>query len=232
MQAQQLMDLDTLLRSEKPVFVTNQTKPKGILVVAFPTNGRTERVTIPKTSHPFNLSARVPRQAINDSTELRRFLSRGLVSLVDPEIAFNLLKDPDVAEELREAEERTYNHGQRAKEVSASDEPVASSAQEAFKKLMNAAPDSSAVAAGEEDAEPQLNLRAKVTVQRLQAKEMKVGEALSDLKAISTELSMEDLIYIQSQVPTGRIATWVRKLISRMQAETEETPTGGVELTD
>ncbi len=216
------LDLDTLLREQQPIFVANQTKPKGILVINFPDGTYNVPVTLPKTGHPFNLSARVPADFLGRSLELRRFLSRGLVTLVNPKSALKLLEDPEVAEELKEAEERTYTHGRS----SVKEEPEAikksKEVENAFKTLMSRNDDSVVEASADEEEEVPLNLRAKVTVQRFLDKDLKVSEALSDLKAISTELSPADFQYIQSQVPTGRIGKWVRSKVEKLNTPEEE----------
>lgn len=224
----QSLDLDQLLKEEKPIFVVNRHQPIGIVIVQFKDGTNIERVIIPKTTHPFNLSQRVPVKSMRESFEFRRFIQDGVLELIDPDVALNLLKDPDIQEELRAAIDRTNLRG-RSMPAQESETEHRTAAVDAMKKLVNAGKDRTAAQESRNNQEveeetPSINTRVQMTVQRLQSGDLKVKEALADLKAIATDLSREDFSYITSQVGTGHIASWAKRKLERLEAEDAMIP--------
>jgi len=229
--------LNQLIRDEKPIYIVNRTKPRGILVITFPNGNLTERVVVPKTAHPFNLSARVPYEAINASMEFRRLLSRRYIDLVEPGAAEKILDDPEVAEELQEATERTFKHGPESLGAP-TDETASSDAVKAMKEMVKGVQNKTAsstsrnedFAEEEDDSEP--DLRVRVIMQRVADQDLGLRPALVDLKAIATELQEKDFSYILSQAPTGNIAKWARRKLEKLHTPTDTGTTAPVHIED
>ena len=220
--------LDQLLREERPIYVLNNTSPRGILIIQFPNGQHMENVLLPKTAHPVNLSARVPSKSIGESMEFRRFLVRDRIRLVDPESAMEILRDPDVIEELKEATERTFTRG---KDGMAPEKVEESAAVEAMKKMVASKQQKTDAAVARNDApinEPKISTQVKVLMQRLADNEVTIRTAHSNLKALATELSVEDFSYILSQSPTGHIGNWARKKLDKLQSGDDDTTQGVV----
>jgi len=86
------MDLDDLIRDNKPIYVRNRTKPKGsIALTIFGENSRPIPLEIPNTWIPICVSATIPLKFLANSTDFRRMLDKGLIELVDPKTAKEIM---------------------------------------------------------------------------------------------------------------------------------------------
>ena len=78
-------DLDELLSAGKKVYVKNTSHPMGHIVLTFVTpNGRAVPRPIPRTWIPICLTDTLAPNIIRDSNDLRQFIAKGVLALVDP----------------------------------------------------------------------------------------------------------------------------------------------------
>jgi len=101
------LDLQELIRQNKPIYVMNKTgrylNEPGPYVLEIKDSGnkRAAQVIIPATKYPFLVSAHVPAKLLADSTEFYSALSKGILELVDPDKAREVMQSP-VAQKVQE----------------------------------------------------------------------------------------------------------------------------------
>ncbi len=97
-----MVNLDALLDAKKDIYVINRSKaPRGLITFTlFRADGQPYIIIAPKTWIPINLSGLASHEALRTSDDLRRNIHNGMVELIDPEKAVEMLKDPDAQEEL------------------------------------------------------------------------------------------------------------------------------------
>lgn len=93
------IDLQELIQKGEPVYVRNKTgdflNKAGPYILEIREAGKqAASVPIPATRFPFHLSAHVPAKLLGDSTEFYNALSRGILELVDPDVARREMSDP------------------------------------------------------------------------------------------------------------------------------------------
>ncbi len=183
------LDLDALLNEGKKIYVKNTSRPMGHIVLTFVTaHGKAVPRNIPRTWIPICLTDTLSPDIIAQSNELRQFLNKGILALVDPQIAQNELKTADASEESRrlnlsdfsdkaEVTERTLN---LENQFTAEANPV---------NPMEPA----------QLADP-VNNRVKSTLLRVESKDITEREAVAEFRIMQGELTSHDLTYIISQV--------------------------------
>ena len=96
------VELDALLNDGKKVFVKNTSRPMGHIVLTFVTpNGRSIPRPIPRTFIPICLTDTLSPDVIKQSSDLRLFLNKGVIQLIDPDEATKELQTEEAQEELR-----------------------------------------------------------------------------------------------------------------------------------
>ena len=82
------LDLDGLLNEGKKIYVKNTSRPMGHIVLTFVTaHGKAVPRNIPRTWIPICLTDTLSPDVIAQSNELRQFLNKGILALVEPEKA-------------------------------------------------------------------------------------------------------------------------------------------------
>ena len=99
-------------KSLKEVWILNETKPKGeiALEVKNRADGSATLVSIPPTWIPVCLTDQVPKQMLIDSPKFRAIISGGHIKLLDPAAVADILKDPEVAEEVDAIRSKTAEY--------------------------------------------------------------------------------------------------------------------------
>ncbi|MFA5750537.1 MAG: hypothetical protein WC895_04975, partial [Candidatus Shapirobacteria bacterium] len=89
--------LDDLLKEKKAIYVKNMTNPRGqiVLTIADTKSGRIHKIAIPKIELPICLSDRLNSELIDASTDLRHYISKGVLELVEPARAEEILNRED-----------------------------------------------------------------------------------------------------------------------------------------
>jgi len=107
-------DLGMLLRKKKPIYVTNTSGHKAIVVVNLrdPVGGVTALEQVPWQKVPWLLSDRYSRKTLSSSQDLRSRVASGVLTVLDPAFAsewadtpktkkmLRLLRQPDINEDL------------------------------------------------------------------------------------------------------------------------------------
>jgi len=91
-----LTKFESALRSDKPVYVINNTEPRGLFVctVNDPTSGRQVKLELQKTWIPYCLTDILPRGILETSVEIRTSLRKNILRVVDEKEAVAILSSP------------------------------------------------------------------------------------------------------------------------------------------
>jgi len=184
------VELDTLLNEGKKIFVKNTSRPMGHIVLTFVTpNGKSIPRPIPRTFIPICLTDTLSPDVIRQSSDLRLFLNKGVIKLVDPEEATRLLQTEEAQEEMNR--------------LNLSDFSAASVATERVLQLENQQTYTSAINNPNSPVEggvlDPVNNRVKATLLQVEAKDMTEREAVGEFRIMRDELTNHDLTYIISQ---------------------------------
>ena len=182
------LDLDSLLNDGKKIYVKNTSRPMGHIVLTFVTaHGKAVPRNIPRTWIPICLTDTLSPDIIAQSNELRQFLNKGILGLVDPTDAQKELHGTDAQEE--------------SKRLNLSDFSNKAEATERTLTLTNqfTATANPLNPQGPEGMSDPVNNRVKSTLLRVEAKDITEREAVAEFRIMQGELSSHDLTYIISQ---------------------------------
>jgi hypothetical protein len=210
------MSIEKLIKDGSRVYVKNNTRPKGHIVIQMMLpNGSTHPIVIPRTHLPICLNDFVSSDVILQSHDLRQYLSKNVITLVDPKEAERLLADPEAKEELERL---------RASEFSASSAFVSErvSAMENVITQANAA--QNAAFAATEVPSDQITPRVLDIVNRLLSKDLSIKGALGELKAMEEELTAADCAYIITNGPDGQIKQYVQSVLANIKSGVVAAP--------
>jgi len=207
-------DLDTLLDKGKKVFVRNTTRPMGHIVLTFITNnGKSIPRNIPRTWIPICLTDSLAPDVVRQSNDLRLFLQKGVIALIDPDEALKELEQVDAQEELKRLNISDFSASATATERVLQMDKDHVTASPAINNPM--APVEGVV------ADP-VNNRVKATLLQVEAKDMTEREAVAEFRIMKSELSHHDLTYIISQaVDEGPLRRFAYQLLSELAAIVE-----------
>lgn len=183
------LDLDALLNEGKKIYVKNTSRPMGHIVLTFVTaHGKAVPRNIPRTWIPICLTDTLSPDIIAQSNELRQFLNKGILALIDPVEAQTELKTADAAEESVRLNLSDFS--QRA-EVT---ERTLTMENQFTAEANPLNPHEPATL-----ADP-VNNRVKSTLLRVESKDITEREAVAEFRIMQGELTSHDLTYIISQV--------------------------------
>jgi len=95
--------LDSLLKSDKPVYVINTSRlpsgDKGTLLVHFFDGTRREYFKMPPTFIPMAISDVIPKKSLGNSRDFKQLLLKGMLTLVDSDDAATYMETEDALEE-------------------------------------------------------------------------------------------------------------------------------------
>ena len=214
------LDLDGLLNEGKKIYVKNTSRPMGHIVLTFVTaHGKAVPRNIPRTWIPICLTDTLSPDIIAQSNELRQFLNKGILALVDPQVAQDELKTADASEESRRLNLSDFS--QKA-EVTERTLTLESQYTPAANPLNPQGPEGM--------ADP-VNNRVKSTLLRVESKDITEREAVAEFRIMQGELSSHDLTYIISQVDDeGPLKRFAFSVLSEHSAsvaqDVVETDTG------
>jgi hypothetical protein len=208
-----VVELDTLLNEGKKVFVKNTSRPMGHIVLTFVTpNGRSIPRPIPRTFIPICLTDTLSPDVIRQSSDLRLFLTKGVIQLIDPDEATKELQSVEAQEEL--------------KRLNLSDFSVAASATEKISQMENQQTYTTAINNPNAPVEgvvlDPVNNRVKATLLQVEAKDMTEREAVAEFRIMRDELTTHDLTYVISQsVDEGPLRRFAYQQLSEVAARIE-----------
>jgi len=184
------VNLDELLLAGSKIFVQNTSRPMGHIVLTFVTpNGVAIPRPIPRTWIPVCLTDTLSPDVIKQSSDLRLFLNKGVIKLVDPKEATKQLGSKEAQEELRR-----LNISDFSAEADATERVLNMEVTQTFVPAVNNpnAPIEGVV------IDP-VNNRVKATLLQVEAKDMTEREAVSQFRIMKGELTHHDFTYIISQ---------------------------------
>jgi hypothetical protein len=186
-----VVELDALLADGKKVYVRNTSRPMGHIVLTFVTpNGRSIPRPIPRTFIPICLTDTLSPDVIKQSSDLRLFLNKGVIRLVDPDVATKELQSEEAQEEL--------------KRLNLSDFSAAAVATERVSKMTDQQTYVPAVNNPNAPVEgvviDPVNNRVKATLLQVEAKDLTEREAVAEFRIMRDELTTHDLTYITAQI--------------------------------
>lgn len=198
------LTLDQLVADGKPVYVRNRTRPRGRMQITFVLgNGKTHGVAIPRTHLPICLNDHVPPETIRGSHEVRSYINKGVLELVDPAVAEKELSDPANREELDQL---------RLSEFSAKAPFVSERASSMEKTTQQGTPNNFETLGITQD---QINARVLDVVSRLATGDLQVKAGITEIRNMEDELTPADLSYIIAQGPDGQIKQYAQTLLAK-----------------
>jgi len=110
-----LSQFETLLRDGKPIYVLNNTEPKGLLstTVNDPISGKTLKLEFPRTWIPFCLTSMLPRNVLEHNIDLRRTLQKSVLKVISEEQALAILNSERGRAEYSRLMESEFTAGSR-----------------------------------------------------------------------------------------------------------------------
>jgi hypothetical protein len=215
-------DLDSLLNDGKKIYVKNTSRPMGHIVLTFVTaHGKSVPRNIPRTWIPICLTDTLSPDIIAQSNELRQFLNKGILALVEPGEAQNELQGVDAKEE--------------SSRLNLSDFSSKSTATERVLSMENqfTAEANPLNQQGPEGMVDPVNNRVKSTLLRVEAKDLTEREAVAEFRIMKAELSSHDLTYIISSLEAdGPLKRFAFQVLSEHQAAIDTEVVGENEPTD
>ena len=183
------LDLDSLLNDGKKIYVKNTSRPMGHIVLTFVTaHGKAVPRNIPRTWIPICLTDTLSPDIIAQSNELRQFLNKGILALIDPEDAQVELKTDDASEESRRLNLSDFSQKAEVTERTLTLENQYTAEANVLNPMEPA-----------QLADP-VNNRVKSTLLRVESKDITEREAVAEFRIMQGELTSHDLTYIISQV--------------------------------
>lgn len=78
-------DLTELLRNRSKIYVVNNTKPRGNIVITFFSHGgqQSTNLTIDNSSLPLRIDDQIPHAIIEESMDFRRYIAKRILLLMD-----------------------------------------------------------------------------------------------------------------------------------------------------
>jgi hypothetical protein len=185
----------------------------GHIVLTFVTpNGRSIPRPIPRTFIPICLTDTLSPDVVRQSSDLRLFLNKGVIRLIDPDEATKELQSEESQEELRR--------------LNLSDFSAAAATTDRVSKMENQqtyVPEVNNPNAPIEGVviDP-VNNRVKATLLQVEAKDMTEREAVAEFRIMRDELTNHDMTYIISQaVDEGPLRRFAYQQLSELAAKVE-----------
>ena len=98
------LSIDKLTADGHEIYVRNKTNPRGVVIITLvDPRGRSDKVVIPKTLLPVNLTQLVPPDMLRGSPDLRKYIAKGTLEIVDPSVAEKELESEEAQEDLKYA---------------------------------------------------------------------------------------------------------------------------------
>lgn len=186
-------DLDAALLSGKPIYVINNTEPRGLLLckVNDPTSGRPHNLEFYRTWIPFCLTEMLPVNAIAESIELRQYFRRRLLKLMRPSEAETLLKTPKAVKEYDRLVKSEFSQGASGDRKKG----LMIAAEQARQAIGAEGPQN----VPQQEGGPQLQVahpKLQTLEQRVAMKELDGPSVISELEIDSSAWTLEDLQFL------------------------------------
>lgn len=223
-----------LVEKGKPIFVRNlKAKERYRVTIPHREDGVANDIVIPPTPYPIDISSQVHEpKTLAGNRDLRTYLDKGILQILEPEDAQDELDEPDIKEAMRNIGDlvmakrpedinmASILHSKTPAEIAAgttadTDDP------NSMRSIMG-----DPVMAGAELTHMQeylpggySNTKVMYIAQSVRIGDMKDEEALKELKLMALEQS--DLFYIMQTVPGTQTAIWAQQKPAKDRARAE-----------
>lgn len=203
------LTLEWLKQNEKPLYVRNITRPRGQIGVNFvQPSGRARTIKIPRTHLPVCLTNQLGWDTILGSDDLRMCIVRGVLDIVNPEVAEKeLASEPAAAEterlQLSEFSAKQQFVSKRVRQMEKFD----------AEKVDPNAPGLEPLGIETNVIQP----RILSLVEKLANGDIPIKGALNELKTMEGELKETDCSYIIANGPEGQIRNYTQKLLAQIR---------------
>jgi hypothetical protein len=206
--------LDTLIRSQKRIFVLNTSVlpsgDKGMIVVNFYDGTRREFFKMPPTFIPMAISDTIPAARLADSSDFKNCLIKGMLTLVDPDQAEDYLETEDAQVEFENLV--LSEHSSKAK------------GQDLEQKIMKRAKvvhhqsDSMGPMDEEQDVSSvdTVSNKVRALVEGMISGTKEPGQVIVELRRHQTALTAVDLSYVLGNSTDGSLTKWCEKAIGEL----------------
>ena len=108
-----MQSFDELIESGRKVYVINNTEPRGLLLctVIDALSGKPQKLEFHRTWIPFCLTDRLPRETLQKSLELRKYIDNNLLKIVPEDEAQRMLSSPRGQAEFRRLHQSQFSKG-------------------------------------------------------------------------------------------------------------------------
>lgn len=238
--------LDSLLDSNKPIWVRNVHKPRGQIVLAMTDrSGHSQKLVIPPLRHPICLSERITPDVLRNSNSLRELISRRVLNLCSNEEALAYYADnPDARNDVDRAfSQQDYGNSEIRKMRETGnveqdallyhkqhDALVAGDSPAGPYALQDNSVDLDAdIGVAEADEDSAVQSRVKILIAAISSKEKKAREVRSELESI--DLEQADLSYIMSN-SQGLVEKYAKQKLSELRNTSSPASVGTVDAED
>jgi len=206
------LDIEWLAQNNLPIYVRNTTRPRGQIAINFPhASGKVRVIKIPRTHLPIKLSGQLSPETIQTSDDLRQTISKGVLELVRPDLAWDEMQHPDNAYEIERLQ---------LSDFSSKNAFVSKRVQD----MQNVADKTTLTPEALGVETNIINPRVLGLVEKLSNGDVPIKAALSELKTMESELKDTDCSYIISNGPEGQIRGYVQKLLANLRSQAQGTP--------
>lgn len=207
--------VDNLLDRKKSVYVLNNSTPNArVSLTLIDKGGRPISGEIPPTWVPIDLCALFPPDAVRDSFDIRRYISKGILKLISPKKAEELLSKEEAKEELTKIRRSKYA------KIDDDGNDAMASLRQANKDVINASTKADLTETNFSDDSPEVSDKVRDICVQLEDELIGTNDALTKLKSIAHTMNRGDLKYIISQVNSKRIKTWVQERLEEVASVT------------
>lgn len=225
----QRYNLDQLLDDRQSIYVMNESGKaygtKGVVHISFvdTASGKTKPFTIPSTWLPICITDAIPSSILRHSMDLRNYLGKGFLRIVNPVEAEKILNSPEAKDELT----RLMNIDKSFRNLNIN------MANEQETTVLS--PDSQARLQQGLDpitSEDRVNPRVRDILLRTETNDLTARMAVAELRSLASDLRVEDASYILANAKDGAIKKYGQQLLAEKQHNTDESNFADFETTN
>jgi len=197
-------NLNQLLKDEAPIYICNNTNPRGNIVLTFLVSGgrQSKTLIVPPSRFPVAVHDQVPHSVLKDSLEFREYLTKKILVLVDEEQALRELAHPDAKAEIALATRSKFAMDEAAEDDVNDEGSADSGITDDVSRKIN----------------PKLTIniypRVMGIVSELNIGDTGVTDAMTELNSLAAMLEKKDYDYIIAKCDKKRIADWAKRQVT------------------
>lgn len=197
--------LRELIESKRPVYVLNTSSlpsgDKGTIIVNFYDGTRREHFKMPPTFIPMAISDVISAKKLDDSRDFKECLQSGMLTLVDPDQAYDYLDSPEAKEEFQNLV--LSEHSMKSKSLNV---------DKSLSRRSQVAHTSNEMAGPQQDVSQVDTVSNKVRglVESMISQTISAKECLTNLKRHQTALNTTDLSYVIQNSVDAELTHWAK----------------------